>query len=51
VAKLVQEQEKQERMREIANELAARTRRGKLSAQRRLPLDEITYLTIFDEIA
>ncbi len=49
-ANLVQKQEEQERMQEIANELAERALRGKLSAHWWLPLDEISYLTIFDEM-
>jgi hypothetical protein len=49
-AALVQEPEKQDRMREIANELAKKTLRGELSAHWWLPPDEISYLSAFDEM-
>ncbi len=50
-AGLVQEQEKKERMQEIANILAKQTFRGKLSVHWWLPLDEISYLGDLDETA
>ena len=50
VAALVQEPEKKERMREIANELARGTLRGELSAHWWLPLDEISYISDFEGI-
>ncbi len=49
VAGLVQEPEEKKRMQEIANELAKGTLRGELSAHWWLPLDEISYITAFDD--
>lgn len=48
VAGLVQEPNEKERVQEIANELARKTLRGELSTHWWLPLDEISYLGVFD---
>ncbi|HEX6552130.1 MAG TPA: hypothetical protein VF026_05155 [Ktedonobacteraceae bacterium] len=50
VAALVQEPDQKERMQEIANALARETLRGGLSAHWWLPLDEISYVSDFDDI-
>jgi hypothetical protein len=48
-AGLVDASDEKERMREIAKALAARTLRGELSAHWWLPLDEISYIGVFDD--
>jgi hypothetical protein len=50
VASLVKKPDEQKRMQGMANELAKATMRGELSAHWWLPLDEISYLSDFDDM-
>jgi len=50
VADLVREPNEKERLQEIANALAKGTLRGELSAHWWLPLDEISYVSDFDDV-